>query len=242
MCWMVRLKAGITHWQCLWVRCSLRWWLCCWHCFADLQHGGAELSIDFAPSARRSKSQILEPSAAVFAHDLLSRGPFAAHEEYRSTPCVSCLRASVLRRALTKLRTSAGTRPALFSWPTRCDPAEIGGRDVRDRVVVLPPVERVERLRTHLELRAAAQGERLRNRQVHATAAWRFQLRRVLCARPHCCSGARVCRHQRVRAAVEVLQRIAPVIEYLVPAVVIGPAVADAGRPARSAAARPIGY
>ncbi len=36
--------------------------------------------------------------------------------------------------------------------------------------------------------------------------------------------------HQRVRAAIEVLQRIAPVVEYLVAAVVIGPAVRNARR------------
>ena len=77
---------------------------------------------------------------------------------------------------------------------------------------------------------AAAQGERLRKRQVHAPTARPAHIGGVLVARPNRCTRGRRGRHQRVRASIEVLQRIAPVVEYLVAAVVIGPAVRNARR------------
>src|ERR1051326_4517199 len=70
--------------------------------------------------------------------------------------------------------------------------------------------------------------EGFRDCEIHAPAAGALHLRGVLCAGPHGCPCDRVSRYQIVRAAVDVLQGIAPVFEYLVSTVVIGPTVADA--------------
>ena len=67
---------------------------------------------------------------------------------------------------------------------------ELRRRDSRVRVVVLPPVERVERFKTNLKLRPA-QVERLRNRHVDATTAWSPYLRGILITRPHSGPGNR---------------------------------------------------